>query len=429
MTTAGLHRTSPGSVPPPAAGTRRGRAAAGWRLARLYLVSRRVPMALALLAGLSALLWAALHWHWNIAGGAAARLFIPLTIQTGAAAVIAVTTYGPFGEPERATGRWLPWLRLGVAVALTAVAFGALAAGAAAGGMPGGTLALLRNLGGMAGIGLLSAAILGGAFGWTGRGLPADHRRARRGSTTPWSGKPPRRRTTAAARLHTAWCSPPTGADRGPRNGRDSDHRASRGPGRPVPRAGRRASALRGAYAIRRSRGGGRFLPSCTDGPRRAAAGVQVVHEQCGHERRGRGGLEDLHAEPVRARVRRGQHPVLHHRLGARRRGDVQRHYGPAVAGERGPPPLQPFGQRVVGALLGDQAVVDAGVGAGQVGAAQQPPARQRPQRPPGQFAPRERDRRRGPTARPRRRSPRTRRLAWPGRRAPGRPARPGGAR
>jgi hypothetical protein len=125
-------------------------------------------MALALLAGLGALLWAALHWHWNIAGGAAARQFIPLTIQTGAAAVIAVTTYGPFGEPERAAGRWLPWLRLGAAVALTTIAFGALAAGAAAGGMPGGTLALLRNLGGMTGIGLLAAAVLGGAFGWTG---------------------------------------------------------------------------------------------------------------------------------------------------------------------------------------------------------------------------------------------------------------------
>ena len=164
MTTAGLHRPAPGSVPPPAAGTRRNRAAAGWRLTRLYLVSRRVPMALALLAGLGALLWAALHWHWNIAGGPAARQFIPLTIQTGAAAVIAVTTYGPFGEPERAAGRWLPWLRLGAAVALTAIAFGALAAGAAA----GGSLALLRNLGGMAGIGLLSAAVLGGAFGWTG---------------------------------------------------------------------------------------------------------------------------------------------------------------------------------------------------------------------------------------------------------------------
>jgi len=180
VTTAGLHRPAPGSVPPPAAGTRRHRAAAGWRLARLYLVSRRVPMALVLLAGLGALLWAALHWRWNIAGGAAARQFIPLTIQTGAAAVIAVTTYGPFGEPERAAGRWLPWLRLGAAVALTAVAFGALAAGAAAGGMPGGTLALLRNFGGMVGI--------GGAFGWTGPMaylLITEGALAHR-STTPW---------------------------------------------------------------------------------------------------------------------------------------------------------------------------------------------------------------------------------------------------
>ena len=52
MTTAGLHRPAPGSVPPPAAGTRRERAAAGWRLVRLYLASRRVPVALALPAGL-----------------------------------------------------------------------------------------------------------------------------------------------------------------------------------------------------------------------------------------------------------------------------------------------------------------------------------------------------------------------------------------
>ena len=167
MTTTGLHRPAPGSLPPPA-GTRRDRAVAGWRLTRMYLVSRRVPMGLALLAGLGTLLWSSLHWHWNIAGGPAARLFIPLTIQAGAAAVVAVTTFGPFGEAERAAARWLPWLRLGTAVALTAAAFGALAAGAAAGGLPGGTLALLRNLGGMAGIGLLAAAAAGGAFAWVG---------------------------------------------------------------------------------------------------------------------------------------------------------------------------------------------------------------------------------------------------------------------
>lgn len=184
MTAADV-RTPPGAGPSPLT---RMPVIAILRLARLYLVSRRVPMALGLLAGLGALLWAALRWHWGIAGGAAARDFIPLTVQTGAAAVIAVTTYGPFGEPERAVGRWLPWLRLGAAVALTAAGFGALAAGAGAGGMPGGTLALLRNFGGMAGIGLLAAGVLGGAFGWAGpmAYLLITEGALAHGSATPW---------------------------------------------------------------------------------------------------------------------------------------------------------------------------------------------------------------------------------------------------
>jgi hypothetical protein len=164
MTAAGVQSSPPGAVRAPAA-----RPAVAWlRLARLYAVSRRVPAALALLAALGCLLWAALYWRWNIAGGPAAQQFFPLTIETGAAAVIAVTTYGPFGEPERATGRWLPWLRLAAALALTAAAFGALAAGATGGALPGGALGLLRNLAGLTGTGLLAAAVLGGAFGWAG---------------------------------------------------------------------------------------------------------------------------------------------------------------------------------------------------------------------------------------------------------------------
>lgn len=165
MTAARINLAARGTAP---AHTRGPTAVVGVRLARLYLQSRRVPAALGLQAGLAALLWSALHWHWNVAGGPAAHRFIPLTIQAGAAAVISVTTYGPFGDPERAAGRWLPWLRLGTALALTATAFGALAAGATAGGMPGGSLALLRNFGGMTGTGLLAATVLGGAFGWTG---------------------------------------------------------------------------------------------------------------------------------------------------------------------------------------------------------------------------------------------------------------------
>jgi hypothetical protein len=184
MTAAGVQSSPPGAVPAPAAWP----AVAWLRLARLYAVSRRIPAALGLLAALGCLLWAALYWRWNIAGGPAAQRFFSLAIETGAAAVIAVTTYGPFGEPERATGRWLPWLRLAAALALTAAAFGALAAGATGGTLPGGTLALLRDLARLTGTGLLAAAVLGGAFGWAG---PMDYllitETALNGApTTPW---------------------------------------------------------------------------------------------------------------------------------------------------------------------------------------------------------------------------------------------------
>jgi hypothetical protein len=165
VTAAGVHRQPPGAAQAPLAFRP---ALASLRVARLYLVSRRAPAALGLVAALGALLWAGLHWNWSVAGGPAAQQVFPLVIETGAAAVIAVTTYGPFGETERATGRWLPWLRLGTAVLLTAVALGALAAGASGGHLPGGTLALARNLAGMTGTGLLAAVALGGAFAWTG---------------------------------------------------------------------------------------------------------------------------------------------------------------------------------------------------------------------------------------------------------------------
>jgi hypothetical protein len=165
MTATGLHDpAAAGAVPAP-----RARAARGLlRLVWLHGISRRVPVTLALLLAVGALLWCALHWRWNMAGGAAAHQVIPLTVEFGAAALAAVSTYGPFGEAERATGRWLPYLRLGAAVLVTAVAFGFLAAGATGGQLPGGTGAVARNLAGMTGLGLLSAAALGGAFGWTG---------------------------------------------------------------------------------------------------------------------------------------------------------------------------------------------------------------------------------------------------------------------
>jgi hypothetical protein len=126
---------------------------------------------------------------------------VPLLLEAGTASVIAVTTYSPFGEPERATGRWLPWLRLGISVALTGAAIGMLAAGAAAARLPDGTLAIVRNVAGITGIGLLSAAIIGGALAWI---APMAYTVVAEfalleGWTTPWTwpGRPPHDRGAA----------------------------------------------------------------------------------------------------------------------------------------------------------------------------------------------------------------------------------------
>lgn len=190
MTAAGLHR-SPREAAPPA----RLPWLAAFRLTWLHAASRRIPAALGLLAALGVLLGVALGQHWAIAGGPAAQQIIPLAAEAAAAAVIAVSSHGPFGEAEQATGRWLPWLRLAVAAALTAAAFGCLAAAGLAGSLPGGALALLRNLAGMAGLGLLCSAGLGGAFGWAGPAafLIISEGGLAAGWSTPlvWTGRPP----------------------------------------------------------------------------------------------------------------------------------------------------------------------------------------------------------------------------------------------
>jgi hypothetical protein len=134
------------------------------RLVRLHLASRRVPMALFLLAACAAGLRIALHWHWDTYGA----LQLPLIFESCCAAVIAITTGSPFGEPERATGRWLPFLRLGTTTALTLVAVAALDAAGAGPSLAGGGLDVLRNVAGMTGIGLLCALVLGGGLSWTG---------------------------------------------------------------------------------------------------------------------------------------------------------------------------------------------------------------------------------------------------------------------
>ncbi len=158
-------------VAPPAAGS-------AWLVAAhltwLHLRSRQVPAALAALAGCAVVLWSALTYHWwHGAGQAATEL--PMIIEGCAAAIIAVTAHNPFGEPERATGRWLPFLRLGTALALCGAAVGLLAIGAAAAYDPHasvylgtGVLGVAENVMGFAGIGLICSLVTGGLLAWTG---------------------------------------------------------------------------------------------------------------------------------------------------------------------------------------------------------------------------------------------------------------------
>jgi hypothetical protein len=145
--------TRPGRTPQPAL-----------RLVRLHMASRRVPAALAAIAGCAVALRIALHWPWDTYGA----LQLPLVFEACSAAVIAVATASPLGEPERATGRWLPFLRLGAALALAAAAAGALTAAGTGAHLAGGTLDVLRNTAGLTGIGLLCAALLGGGLAWAG---------------------------------------------------------------------------------------------------------------------------------------------------------------------------------------------------------------------------------------------------------------------
>jgi hypothetical protein len=159
MTTGAAREMAAGREAPPARP-----AGGGIRLIRLHAASRRIPVALAAIAACALGLRIALTGHWDSYGA----LQLPLVFETGAAVAITVTTASPLGEPERVAGRWLPFLRLATALALTAAAAGALAAAGTGAHLAGGTLDVLRNVAGLTGIGLLCAAALGGGLAWTG---------------------------------------------------------------------------------------------------------------------------------------------------------------------------------------------------------------------------------------------------------------------
>jgi hypothetical protein len=152
---------------PPAARTSAllpARRPAALRLVRLYLASRRLPAAMVAVAACAAGLRIALLAHWDTYGA----LQLPLVFEAAAATVISVTAASPLGEPERVTGRWLPFLRLGSALVMTAFTAAALAAAGVGVHLAGGSLDVLRNLAGITGIGLLCAVVLPGGLAWTG---------------------------------------------------------------------------------------------------------------------------------------------------------------------------------------------------------------------------------------------------------------------
>ena len=148
----------------PAGATRRH--PAGIQLTWLHLRTRRVPAAVLALAACGALLLAALHWRWAFNSGPYAQQ-VPMIIEAGAAAVIAVTAHSPFGETERSAGRWLPYLRLLAAIGLTGLAILALQLGAAGESLNGGIAVLARNVIGFTGLGLACSLVTGGLLAWT----------------------------------------------------------------------------------------------------------------------------------------------------------------------------------------------------------------------------------------------------------------------
>jgi hypothetical protein len=143
-----------------------GRRPSGVRLAWLHVRSRHVPAGVLALAVCGGVLHAALRWHWTFNSGLYAQQ-VPLIIEAGAAAVIAVTAHSPFGETERATGRWLPYLRLFVAAGMCGLAIALLQLGAAGESLNEGILVLARNIIGITGIGLLCSLVTGGLLAWT----------------------------------------------------------------------------------------------------------------------------------------------------------------------------------------------------------------------------------------------------------------------
>jgi hypothetical protein len=163
--------------------------------------------------------------HWTPASGAYSVLF-PLIVETAAASVIAVALRSPFGEPERAAGRWLPFLRLGTILGLSGAGYAALAAGTIGGHMAAGSLSIGVNLAGLTGVALLTAAVTGGSLSWTGplAYLVLSMYAVQENWRTPWMwpARPPGDRGAAACAVLVFAAGTAVAAVRGARDtGRD----------------------------------------------------------------------------------------------------------------------------------------------------------------------------------------------------------------
>src|SRR5688572_3748162 len=133
---------------------------------RLWLLYLRSRLAFPALAGL--LLIAGLCWVVGNRWGSQPDLYLiaTVTVPLAAAVVICVTTVSPFGEVEQALGLSLIGIRLSHLVGLLTVAAASLAVAATAWSGVDVEWRFVRNVLGLAGLGLLSASVLGGRLSW-----------------------------------------------------------------------------------------------------------------------------------------------------------------------------------------------------------------------------------------------------------------------
>lgn len=145
------------------------------RLVVLYVRSRRVGWAVLTLALLAVGSWVGSAWlfaqpEFGIGNGSLRPLLIFATFA--AASVIGTSAGSPFGETERTAARPLPPLRFGHLAALLLIAGSLLVSVLISFDLENvrsshPVLALVRNLGGLVGLTLLTARLIGARLSWT----------------------------------------------------------------------------------------------------------------------------------------------------------------------------------------------------------------------------------------------------------------------